>query len=551
MSAFNGNRWFGMGIGRRRGWAAVLCAFVACSFAGLGIRAGRQQPRRRHRVARELRPRRRALPAEDPAREPAGELRDPESAAHRARLPRHRQWPRRDAAGGRRSRAAQPQRDPGGQSHARRVQPQQAAVVRHAGRGQHGRRHAQRPGNAQGGHGNGPALRRTQGGRGAARAARRRLPARPQRRRPDRRRPVRRVGRHRHPPAGQEPGRRLPEDVGAAQPRAAHRRRRLRHADRVGRDLPAGRQRADGHRAQGPVGAFGVPDRQPLHPRSEAHPGRPEQADPGLARRLQGREAVAQLPERRSARGAAGDRRLHGPQHHHQRHRAGQPDAAPEGHPLGPGARHHPADQGPRHAQERQCRAHRAARGTGAQGEAAARKRDPDRRTRAARLRVVPAELHQGAGHPEPDHEQPAAAVRRGRRADGHHGWTGVDHQQARRRDHRPALEHPVRHRYGVAAGGSAQDHPPDRHADQAGADRGADRDRQRSLQPAARHPVRPADGLHVHERQVRGGLVGLAQHDAGGDRRKATGWSARRARRRRSNWRREWPPPATPIRRS
>ena len=104
----------------------------------------------------------------------------------------------------------------------------------------------------------------------------------------------------------------------------------------------------------------------------------------GIAPGLQGREAVAQLPERRGARGAAGDRRLHRPQHHHQRHRAGQPHAAPEGHPVGPGARHHPADQGPRHAQERQCRAHRAARGARAEGEAAARGADPDQRARAA-----------------------------------------------------------------------------------------------------------------------------------------------------------------------
>jgi type IV pilus assembly protein PilQ len=35
MSAFNDNRWFGMGIGRRRGFAAALCALLACSFAGL------------------------------------------------------------------------------------------------------------------------------------------------------------------------------------------------------------------------------------------------------------------------------------------------------------------------------------------------------------------------------------------------------------------------------------------------------------------------------------------------------------------------------------
>ena len=79
---------------------------------------------------------------------------------------------------------------------------------------------------------------------------------------------------------------------------------------------------------QGSVGAFGLPDRQPLHRRDQADPGGPEQADAGHARRLQGREAVAQLPERRSARGAAGHRRFHRPQHHHQRHGHRQPDAA-------------------------------------------------------------------------------------------------------------------------------------------------------------------------------------------------------------------------------
>ncbi len=269
-----------------------------------------------------------------------------------------------------------------------------------------------------------------------------------QRRGAPRRRPVGQLHRHRHPAAGPDAGRRFPQDVGAAQPRAAHRRRRLRHAGAHRRHVPAGQQRADDHRAEGPVGALGLPDRQPLHPRGEADPRGSEQARAGLARRLQGREAVAQLPERGSARGAAGDRRLHRPQHHHQRHGAGQPHAAAEGHPVGPGARHHPADEGPRHAQERQCRAHRAAGGARAQGEAAARERDPDRRARAAGVRVVPAQLHQGAGHPQPDHQQPAAAVRRRCGADADDRRTGLDHLQARRRDHRPALQHPVRDGY-------------------------------------------------------------------------------------------------------
>ena len=77
--------------------------------------------------------------------------------------------------------------------------------------------------------------------------------------------------------------------------------------------------------------------------------GRPEQAVAG--RRLRGREAVAQLPEHRGPRAAAGDRRLHQLQRRHQRHRHRQRHAAPEGRALGPGARHHPAGQGPGPAQ--------------------------------------------------------------------------------------------------------------------------------------------------------------------------------------------------------
>ena len=95
----------------------------------------------------------------------------------------------------------------------------------------------------------------------AARAARRRLPPRPQRRGPHRRRPVRQRHRHRHPPAGPAADRRLHQDLGAAQSRAAARRAGLRHAGRHRRHVRAGRERADDHRAEGPVGALGLPDR--------------------------------------------------------------------------------------------------------------------------------------------------------------------------------------------------------------------------------------------------------------------------------------------------
>ena len=63
-------------------------------------------------------------------------------------------------------------------------------------------------------------------------------------------------------------------------------------------------------------------------------------------------------------------------------------------------------------------------------------------------VRVVPAELHQGAGHPQPHHEQPAAAVRRGAGQTATTGGQGSIISQARRRDPRSAVEHPVRHRH-------------------------------------------------------------------------------------------------------
>ena len=103
-----------------------------------------------------------------------------------------------------------------------------------------------------------------------------------------------------------------------------------------------------------------------------------------------------------------------------------------------------------------------------------------------------------------------------------------------------PRIEHPVRAGHGRAARGSAQDHPPDRHADPPGADRGAHRHRQRQVQPAARRALRPADGIHVQQplrgrpdRQPRTQPVVSPQ---------GARWSTRRAtraRRRRSSSRR------------
>ena len=94
-----------------------------------------------------------------------------------------------------------------------------------------------------------------------------------------------------------------------------------------------------------------------------------------------------------------------------------------------------------------------------------------------------------------------------GGRADGDDRRPGLDPVQARRRDGRPAHEHPLRAGHGVAARGSPPDHPADRHPRAPGADRGAHRDRQRHVRPAARRALRPADRLHVRQRRYCGGL--------------------------------------------
>ena len=382
-----------------------------------GVRASRQQPRWPVGVERDVGTHDRQVHSARRACESSGRLRHREPAPDRARLPRHGKRPWRQSAQHRRRRAAQPQRRAGGQPHARRVQPEQAADVRNAGRGQFGAGHAVRPVRAARlAHAGRAAFRRGASGRRPAFAARRRLPPRSQRRGTDHRRSLRPVHRHRHPPAGSHADRRLHPHEPAAQPRAPARCRRLRHTRAFDRHVQPGRQRAHGDRAERPVGALGVSGRQPLHPRGEAGAGGSEQARAGNAAGLQGREAVAQLPECRSARRAAGDRRLHRPQHHHERHGERQPDAAPEGHSVGPGARHHHADEGPRHAQERHGRSDRAARGACAEGEAAARGPAADRRPRAADHRVVPAELREVGRHSEHHHRRRQLGWRDARR---------------------------------------------------------------------------------------------------------------------------------------
>ena len=107
--------------------------------------------------------------------------------------------------------------------------------------------------------------------------------------------------------------------------------------------------------------------------------------------------------------------------------------------------------------------------------------------------RVVPAQLHQGGGSPEAAHDEPqqqfgSVPGRRRPPAAGlvlsKRGIAVVD----------PRTNILFVQDTGVAARGSAQDHPADRRRRPPGADRGAHRDRRRQVQPPARRALRHAD---------------------------------------------------------
>ncbi len=140
------------------------------------------------------------------------------------------------------------------------------------------------------------------------------------------------------------------------------------------------------------------------------------------------------------------------------------------------------------------------------QGAAAARERPADPGARAAGDGVLPAQLHEGVGLPADPVVEPAAAVRCRRGPDGDDRRAGLDPVPARRRVRRPAHERPVRAGHCGRAGGSAQDHPPARHADPPSHDRGTDRHRKRQVQQAARRALRRADGVHVQQIRRRTG---------------------------------------------
>ena len=208
------------------------------------------------------------------------------------------------------------------------------------------------------------------------------------------RRPAEQPGRRRHPAAGQEPGRRVP----ALDP-ARGLRRRLDVTD-FGTPVQSITTTQQGDRVRMVVEPRGAWEHSAYQSDNQfVLEVRPQKVDPNklvAGPGLHRREAVAELPEHRGPLAAAGHRRLHQLQRRHQRLRHRHRDAAPEGRALGPGARHHPAGQGPGHAQVRQRAADRAEGRAQRQGKDRARGEAADRRARAAAHAVVPAQLHQG-----------------------------------------------------------------------------------------------------------------------------------------------------------
>ncbi len=300
----------------------------------------------------------------------------------------------------------------------------------------------------------------------------RRLPPRHRRRGPGGGGPFRHHDRHRHPYAGPEHRRRLPEDHPARGAAPAARRGGLRHAGEHRKHLPAGRERAHGDRASRPVGAQRLPVGHAVRGRGEARPGRPLAGV--AARPLHRREAVAQLPERRSARGAERDRRLHRSQRHHQRHGERQHHPAAEGRALGSGARDHPADARPRQPPRRQRDLDCAARRARDAREARARGGEPDPGPRADAHRVVPDELPEGGGRAE-------ALVR-----------PGAAHPfQARQRRRRRAHQHAVRAGRAEPSRRSTAPHRQDRRRGAPGDDRGAHRGGERRVLEEPRGALR------------------------------------------------------------
>ena len=201
------------------------------------LRAPRLRPGRRTRSSRSTARSRRALKSSGSScrrRCPPlpGRLHRAGAAENRPRPPRRFQCAgqvqRRDQPG----QPALGERRPGGRSHAARAQPEVARRLPGADRRQGADRHARQRGAADGRERErrcaADTLRREPEPQPAA-SARHRFPSRRRWFRSRRRRAPEQPGRCRHPPAGPEPGRRVPPFQPAGQPAQAPRRHRFRH----------------------------------------------------------------------------------------------------------------------------------------------------------------------------------------------------------------------------------------------------------------------------------------------------------------------------------
>ena len=119
---------------------------------------------------------------------------------------------------------------------------------------------------------------------------------------------------------------------------AAVRRHRLRHPGHLDDGPAGGRPRTPDRDAQRACGST-TPTRATTASCSRRRVAEDPTKLGGGRSDYKGDKLLAELPECGCALGAAGHRRLHRLQYHHVRLGAGQPDPAPEGRALGPGAR--------------------------------------------------------------------------------------------------------------------------------------------------------------------------------------------------------------------
>ncbi len=161
----------------------------------------------------------------------------------------------------------------------------------------------------------------------------------------------------------------------------------------------AGRQRAHDDRGAGPWEQSRVPERLPAGGRRQADQGRPEPQRLGSRATRRATAAKNSRSISRTSKCAPRCRPIadiSGLNIITSDSVARQPDPAPEGRAMGPGAGRDPAGQGPGHAQERQRAVDRAEGRTADQGKARTRAARADRRPRAAALRNLPAQLPEG-----------------------------------------------------------------------------------------------------------------------------------------------------------